>query len=72
MLENSSSNQLIYAQREVYGFDIYSVIQDFTKRVLISENVVKYEYGANVIGLTFLRPYSNLFNCGNEHLSLNY
>lgn len=50
VLENSSSNQLIYAQREVYGYDIYSVIEDFTKRVLISENIVKFEYGANVIG----------------------
>lgn len=41
VLEANSNNAPIFAQREIFGVDTYSVINQFTKKVLISENVVK-------------------------------
>lgn len=45
--ENNSNNAPIYGQREIFGIDKYSVINRFTKRVLISENMVKYSFSGN-------------------------
>lgn len=45
--ENSSNNSLIYGQREIFGIDLFTVINSFTRRVLISENVVKYKFNAH-------------------------
>ena len=41
VLESNASNAPIFAQREIFGVDIFSVVNQFTKKVLISENVVK-------------------------------
>ena len=41
-----SNNTPIFDQQEIFGVDIYSVIHAFTRRVLISENVVKYKFNA--------------------------
>lgn len=51
-VECNSNNQLMFAQREIFGDDLYTVIDDLTKRVLIAENMFKYTLGktANVIG----------------------
>jgi len=44
VLESYSNNSLIFEQREIFGVDLYSVINLFTKKVLISENMVKYKF----------------------------
>ena len=41
VLESNASNSPIFSQREIFGVDVYSVVNQFTKKVLISENVVK-------------------------------
>lgn len=61
-LESASMNSVIFEQREILGIDIYTVIHQFVRKVLISENMVKYKfnehwdpktkkYKENVIGL---------------------
>lgn len=45
--ENNSNNSPIYGQREIFGTDLYSVIHTLTRRVLISENIIKYKFGAH-------------------------
>ena len=47
VLEANSNNAPIFDQREIFGVDTYNVISQFTKKVLISENVVKYKFNAN-------------------------
>lgn len=53
----------IFSQREIFGIDTYTVIHQFTQRVIISENCVKYkfnehwnpktgQYAESVVGLT--------------------
>lgn len=42
VLESKSHNERIYEQRDIMGVDVYSVINLFVKKVLISENMVKY------------------------------
>lgn len=42
--ESYSNNTPIFDQQEIFGVDIYSVIRSFVKRVLISENIVKYKF----------------------------
>ena len=44
VLESNASNSPIFSQREIFGVDVYSVVNQFTKKVLISENVVKYKF----------------------------
>ena len=44
VLESNASNGPIFSQREIFGVDVFSVINQFTKKVLISENVVKYKF----------------------------
>ena len=53
VLESNASNAPIFSQREIFGTDVFTVVNQFTKKVLISENVVKH----NLITI-------NLFNCG--------
>ena len=50
VLESNSNNQIIFQQREIFGDDIYTVISNLTKHVLVAENLFKYEFGQNVIG----------------------
>lgn len=50
VLESNSNNSLIFGQREIFGDDIYTVISNLTKHVLVAENLFKYEFGQNVIG----------------------
>ena len=63
VLESNANNSTIFEQREIFGVDLYSVISQFTKVVLISENCAKYKfnehwnakqkkYAENVVGLT--------------------
>lgn len=63
VLESNANNSTIFEQREIFGVDLYSVITQFTKVVLISENCAKYKfnehwdprqkkYSENVVGLT--------------------
>ena len=40
-MENRANNEPIYQQREIFGIDELSVAKQFTRRVLISENMVK-------------------------------
>ena len=51
VLESNANNSLIFSQREIKGIDVFSVINDFTKRVIITENVVKYKFDNNIVGL---------------------
>lgn len=62
-MESNANNSTIFEQREIFGVDLYSVITQFTKVVLISENCAKYKfnehwnakqkkYAENVVGLT--------------------
>ena len=44
VLESNANNSPIFSQREIFGVDVYSVVNSFTKKVLISENVVKYKF----------------------------
>lgn len=44
VLEAYANNSTIFSQREIFGTDVYSVVNQFTKKVLISENVVKYKF----------------------------
>lgn len=59
--ENKSHNDMIYNQRDILGNDVYTIIDMFMKKVLISENMVKFKltekkdsktgkYKENVIG----------------------
>jgi hypothetical protein len=41
-----SNNSPIFDQQEIFGVDIYSVVHSFVRRVLISENMVKYKFNA--------------------------
>ncbi len=41
VLESNASNSPIFAQREVFGVDLFTVVNMFTKRVLISDNMVR-------------------------------
>lgn len=42
--ESYSNNAPIFDQQEIFGVDIYSVVHSFVRRVLISENIVKYKF----------------------------
>ena len=44
VLESKSNNEIIYSQREILGVDEYDVINSFTRKVLISENMVKFKF----------------------------
>ena len=44
--ESYSNNSPIFEQQEIFGVDVYSVVHSFVRRVLISENVVKYKFNA--------------------------
>ena len=41
VLESYANNSTIFSQREIFGTDVYTVVNQFTKKVLISENMVK-------------------------------
>ena len=43
-MESNANNAPIYNQREIFGVDVFSVVNQFTKKVLISENMVKYKF----------------------------
>ena len=56
VLESYSNNSIIFDQREIMGKDIYWVINNFTKNMLVSSIIVKYKFGSkeektNIIGL---------------------
>ena len=42
--ESYANNSPIFNQQEIFGIDLYSVIQSFVRRVIISENIVKYKF----------------------------
>lgn len=44
VLENQRDNELIYEQRDIFGTDTFTIIHSFIKKVLISENMVKYKF----------------------------
>lgn len=44
VLESKSHNSSMYDQRDILGYDEYLVIHQFVKKVLISENMVKYKF----------------------------
>lgn len=75
VLESKSNHSRIFQQREIYGVDEYSVIHKFFRVVVISENLVKLKYKANISG--FIKTierwsqyvvirWTHLFNCGDE------
>lgn len=62
VLESSSNNATIFGQKEIFGIDVFTVINLFLKKVIISENMVKYrfnktwdpkqkKYKENIVGL---------------------
>lgn len=51
ILESNANNQKIFEPREIFGVDLFTVINSFTKRVLIAENVVKYKFDGNILGM---------------------
>lgn len=50
ILESNVNNQKMYDHREIFGEDVFTLINNFVKRVFISENLVKYEFGGNILG----------------------
>ena len=61
-MESSSNNATIFGQKEIFGIDVFTVINLFLKKVIISENMVKYrfnktwdpkqkKYKENIVGL---------------------
>lgn len=50
VMESHSNNSSMFEQREIFGLDISSVINFFTKVVLISDNMVKYKFNENIVG----------------------
>jgi hypothetical protein len=40
VLESNATNQTMFDKREIFGIDVFTVIEQFTNRVIISENVV--------------------------------
>lgn len=44
ILQSNANNSIIFGQREIFGQDIYTVINVFVKKVLISENLNKYRF----------------------------
>ena len=80
VLESNANNSTIFEQREIFGVDLYSVITQFTKVVLISENCAKYKfnehwnakqkkYSENVVRLKNWLNYNSSL-CGNVLASL--
>lgn len=47
--DSKRHNEPIFEQRDILGIDIYNVINNFVRRVLISENMVKYKFSENWI-----------------------
>ena len=41
VLDSAAHNSRIFEQREIFGVDIFSVINKFVRKVIISENMVK-------------------------------
>ncbi len=78
MKDSKSHNNIIFEQREILGVDEYSVINLFVKKVIISENMVKYKfnenwdpktkkYKENIVGLTImLSPSKTSLIAGNS------
>ena len=61
VLDSVAHNSKIFEQREIFGIDIFSVIDKFIRKVIIAENAVKYlfnehwdeknkKYKENIIG----------------------
>lgn len=50
VLDSNSNNAPIFAQREIFGVDICTVIHLLTRKDLISENMVKYKFNENIVG----------------------
>ena len=61
--ESKSHNAVIFKQKEFLGFDLYGLIKKFVRKILISENIVKYlfpenynesikKYDESIVGLT--------------------
>ena len=47
VLESKSHNSVIFEQRDIMGVDEYTVISQFLRKVLISENMIKYRFSEN-------------------------
>lgn len=47
VLESHSINQMMFEKREIFGIDKQNVIDLFVKKVIISENMVKYTFPSN-------------------------
>ena len=52
VVESYAMNKIIFGQREIFGKDLYLIASDFTRRVLISDNMPKYTFleKGNVVG----------------------
>lgn len=47
VLESHSINQMMFEKREIFGIDKHNVVDAFVKKVIISENMVKYTFPSN-------------------------
>ena len=50
VLESKANNELIFGQNEILGYDEYTLIHKFVRKVLVEENMVKYKFNENIIG----------------------
>ena len=80
ILEANANNSSIFAQREIFGVDVFSVVNLFTKNVLISENMIKYKfnehwdskqkkYKENIIG--FNKTINFMSQCSIKHILMD-
>lgn len=44
ILQSNANNSPIFAQREIFGQDLYTIINFFVQTVIISENLLKYKF----------------------------
>ena len=68
VMESNSNNASMFEQREIFGLDISSIINFFTKVVLISDNMVKYKFNENIVGFNkTIVKYQLFFFCKEQY-----
>nr|DAS58583.1 MAG TPA: hypothetical protein [Caudoviricetes sp.] len=50
VLESKANNELIFNQREIMGYDEFSIIHKFVRKNIIEDNMVKFKFNENIIG----------------------
>lgn len=50
VMESQANNSIIFDQKEIMGKDIYWVIRNFTRNMIIGSIIFKYQFNNNIIG----------------------